>query len=345
MVKTVDDLLKDNEVLIHDKNELLKQLSDANEVIDGIRNGNIDAVMITNNDIARILVSRTADLAYRKFIENMSEGVITLQNDGTILYGNSSFASLVDLPLGHVIGKNILSLIPIEFIVDFERFFKHEAQNNSKFELSISNTDGKMAHFIVSLNILQLQDFVAHNLVWTDVSEQKKIERRLTDANENLNEANFELSTFAHIASHDLQEPLRKIATYCSMLNNDYHNEIDSVGQGYIDKIQGSSVRMRNLINDILKYSEISHEKPILEATDLNKLIREILSDFEIVIKETKAEIVIKNELPSIMGNSSQLCQLFQNILSNSLKFIDADKIPQIIITYAVVQGKGNRSN
>src|SRR5580693_3427572 len=99
MVKTVDDLLKDNEVLIHDKNELLKQLSDANEVIDGIRNGNIDAVMITNNDIARILVSRTADLAYRKFIENMSEGVITLQNDGTILYGNSSFASLVDLPL------------------------------------------------------------------------------------------------------------------------------------------------------------------------------------------------------------------------------------------------------
>src|ERR1700733_1140164 len=114
MVKTVDDLLKINEELIHDKDELVKRLSEANEVIDGIRSGNIDAVLITNNDIARILVSKTADHAYRKFIENMPEGVVTLQTDGIILYGNSSFASLVDLPLAQVIGKNILTLIPID---------------------------------------------------------------------------------------------------------------------------------------------------------------------------------------------------------------------------------------
>ena len=196
--------------------------------------------------------------AYRRFIENMSEGVVTLHTDGIILYSNSSFAKMVNLPLEKVIGTNFRNFIPIEYIENFERFFNEYPENNSKFELSTWNHEGIRSYFIVSLNKLQLQDFVALNLVWTDVTDQKKAEEKLMTVNEKLKraieerifsenkvvilnnklkenikileDANIELATFAHIASHDLQEPLRKIITYSGMLISDYHDTIDQRG-------------------------------------------------------------------------------------------------------------------
>src|ERR1700676_2960702 len=120
MVTDIDNLLKENAHLIHEKNELDKKLSEANEIIEGLKKGNIDAVFTTNNETANVLVSKTADQAYRRFIENMSEGVVTLHTDGMILYSNSSFARMVDMPLENVIGTNFRNFISIENIESFE---------------------------------------------------------------------------------------------------------------------------------------------------------------------------------------------------------------------------------
>src|SRR5882724_2526160 len=153
MATEINRLLKENEKLTHEKNELYIKLNEAKDIIEGIQKGNIDAVFIANNETANILVSKTADQTYRRVIENMSEGVVTLHSDGTILYSNSSFAKLVNLSLEKVIGTNLRNFIPIEYINNFEPLFKEHPENNSKMDLSILNADGRHTHFIVSLNM------------------------------------------------------------------------------------------------------------------------------------------------------------------------------------------------
>ena len=367
MAKDIDHLEKENGQLIYEKEELAVKLKEANEIIEAIRQGNIDAVFIANNETPNVLVSKTADQTYRRFIENMSEGVVTLHADGIILYSNSSFARIFQLPPEKVIGANLREIIPVEFIEHFERLLTGHPHDNAKLKLSIVNHANKRIHYTVSFNTLPLQGFVALNLVWTDVTYQKEAEEKLITVNENLTTAieerissehkvvilndklkenitilkaaNLELATFAHIASHDLQEPIRKIITYSDLLKSDYYNNIDLRGKGYIDKMQRASSRMRNLINDILEYSQLSQNGIVFTATNLQSIVNEIFSDLEVVIKDTKAKITIEKELPVIEANGSQMRQLFQNIISNSLKFIKPGTIPEISIAYENIMG------
>lgn len=371
MVKDIDDLIKENEKLIREKTELHQKLIEANEVIEAIKKGNIDAVFTADDEVARVLVSGTYDQAYRKFIENMSEGVVTLHTDGTIIYSNSSFAEMIDLPLGKVIGANFRDFIPTEYIEHIDQYLISYPDSTLKVELSIQNHQGIRTHFIVSLNSLQLQDFGAVNLVWTDVTDQKKAEEKLVAVNEDLKKAiealthsetevvvlntklkenikileaaNIELATFAHVASHDLQEPLRKIITYSSMLIAEYHDIIDKRGNDYLNNMQRASTRMRNLINDILEYSQLSVEHYVFEPTSLQAVITEVFSNLEVAINETKAKISIEKDLPVIEANFTQMRQMFQNIISNALKFVKAGIVPEINITYEIVIGKDIR--
>jgi len=368
MVMDIGDLKEEIEKLHREKKELYNKLSEANEVIEAIKKGNIDAVFTADNEVAKVLVSGTYDQAYRKFIENMSEGLVTLNTDGTIIYSNSSFAEIFHLPLEKVIGTNFRNIIPVEYIEYFNRFLISHPENKAKVELSIQSDHGIRTHFIVSLNTLQLQDFGAVNLVWTDVTDQKKAEEKLVAVNANLEKAieartlsetevvvlndklkenikilenaNIELGTFAHIASHDLQEPLRKIITYSSILVADYYDIIDQQGQSYINKMQKASVRMRNLINDILEYSKLSEENYVFKPTNLQSVVVEVFSHLEIAINETKAKFTIERDLPVIEADFTQMRQLFQNIISNSLKFVKAGIIPEISITYEIIMGK-----
>jgi PAS domain S-box-containing protein len=354
MVKDIDHLLRENEKLVHENDELNIKLNEANEIIGNIRKGNIDAVFVANNGTEKVLAPKTADRAYRRFIENMSEGVITLHTDGIILYGNSSFAKMLDLPLESLIGTNLRKYIPIEQSEIFERFFGGYPQHDTKVELSFFDLNGIRRYFNVSLNAVHLQDFMALNLVWSDVTDLKRaIEARILSENEivilnnKLNEsigilknANIELSTFAHIASHDLQEPLRKIMTYGGMLRDEYYEVVDQQGQSYINKIYSASARMRNLVNDILEYSELSKNELLFRPVKLQLIIEEVVSDLDIVLTETKATITVVEELPIIEANPGQIRQLFQNIIGNSLKFIKPDSLPQISITYKIVNGR-----
>lgn len=155
-------------------------------------------------------------------------------------------------------------------------------------------------------------------------SEVIKRTSELAETNHKLQKSNAELAQFAYIASHDLQEPLRKISNFANLLDNKL-TTVDEQSKKYIQKIQVSTERMTTLIRDVLAYSELVKVQENFEIINLNKVIESILPDFELAIEEKNAAIVV-DTLPEIEAISLQMSQLFSNLLSNSLKYASTDK-------------------
>jgi signal transduction histidine kinase len=162
--------------------------------------------------------------------------------------------------------------------------------------------------------------------------KQRTVE--LQEKNALLLKANAELEQFAYVASHDLQEPLRKIRTFTSILERNFPDNAQA--RQYFEKIHSSSDRMARLIKDVLDYSRLSSQTPPFEPVDLNKVLASVLVDFELLIEERKAEI-ISTQLPTVQGLDRQLHQLFANLVSNALKFSEGS--PVLKISYRTVSG------
>jgi two-component system CheB/CheR fusion protein len=165
----------------------------------------------------------------------------------------------------------------------------------------------------------------------TDIHDQKmfmtELEERvhertemLTESNRNLRQSNSELEQFAFVAGHDLQEPLRKIMTFSSRIQQRFHdNKIEDVKM-YLDKITESSERMSKLINDLLDFSRFIRNERMFEPVALHTLAKEVIGDFGKIIQQHHAKVTLK-KLPEIDGIPVQMKQLFHNLLSNALKF------------------------
>jgi PAS domain S-box-containing protein len=135
-----------------------------------------------------------------------------------------------------------------------------------------------------------------------------------------LNRSNMELQQFAFVASHDLQEPVRKVLFYSDYLLSQYTATLTGKGLDYLQSMQNAAQRMRILINDLLVFSQVKKEEIKFSPVNLNNIVKEALHNFEIAIEEKKAEFIIEN-LPTINGDERMLGQLFENIISNSLKY------------------------
>jgi chemotaxis methyl-accepting protein methylase/nitrogen-specific signal transduction histidine kinase len=163
---------------------------------------------------------------------------------------------------------------------------------------------------------------------------EKKVEERtreLMKMNHALAISNNDLQQFASVASHDLQEPLRKIHLYANLIHDRHGGQLDGAA-AYLDKILQSSSRMKAIIDNIMSYSKLSGENAEFHATDINELIRELLEDLEISITEKNASVYV-GKFPIIDTTPGQIRQVFQNIIGNALKFTKPDVPPQISIT------------
>lgn len=164
-----------------------------------------------------------------------------------------------------------------------------------------------------------------------DITDQKNTEQELLLKSQKLEATNVELQKFAYIASHDLREPLRKIITFGSMLEREYGDAIEEKGNMYLDKMTSSALRMQKLIDDILDYSKLTVNEMKHTRVNLNDVIDHVLSDMEGTILSTGAILKV-DALPGTEGNASQLRQLFQNLISNAIKFSRPGTRPELYI-------------
>ena len=142
-----------------------------------------------------------------------------------------------------------------------------------------------------------------------------------------------ELINFAYIASHDLQEPLRKIIVFGDRLAGKFDSVLNDAGKDYIDRMQKSAIRMKNLIDDLLRFSRITTHTTPYQPVNLNEVITEVLSDLEVQIERTRGRVEV-DTLPSIEGERFQMRQIFQNLISNGLKYHNDGVAPVIKVRY-----------
>jgi signal transduction histidine kinase len=191
---------------------------------------------------------------------------------------------------------------------------------------------------IISNRVLKKQVLKRTEDLQKELFERKEIDQKLETANQSLELSNKELKSFASITSHDLKTPIRKIANFCSFIEAEEQN-LSNEGKKNLIKIGVAAKHAADLIDGILRYSQLGEDKTLYKKINLNEIALKVLEYLEVEIKETNGKVEYSN-LPSIYGNELQIEQLFENLISNSLKYRRDEIAPIIEIGHSRKNGK-----
>ena len=345
MAKNTHKLLGTTERLVRENAALRQQVREARRSLDAIHTGNIDAVVIGNKKGHKVFTEKTADKIYRILIEKMHEGAVTLSKEGTILYCNSYFAKLVRLPLQKVMGTKFKKFIAPSSTKQFETLLQHDKANAAKQEVYLQTNDGRAIAVLVSVNTLSLDNDFVLSIILSDLTiynknqeELKRSSGQLQQKNIELESANNELTAFTYLSSHDLQEPLRKIQTFVSLISEEEYKNLSDNGKDYFRRMQVTAKQMQALIEDLLIYSRTKSTDRKFKKTELSVIADQVKKDFEEVIREKKATIKA-DDLCRTRVIPFQFRQLLHNLISNSLKFFNPGKRIQIVIKSKIAKG------
>jgi PAS domain S-box-containing protein len=191
--------------------------------------------------------------------------------------------------------------------------------------------DGRVFTIEVGLTPLQMPEGSLVLAEINDRSERENFERALLEHNRALERSNRELQEFAFSASHDLQEPLRKIQAFGDLLEKSVGDELGERSRDYLNRLRGAAGRMSRLIEDLLAYSRVATRGLTFQEVDLNRVLRGVLEDLEISIRESKAKVEA-GPLPTVAADETQMRQLLQNLIGNALKYKKPDVPPHVRI-------------
>lgn len=488
---------KKKNVTEKDYQKIVERLNDAEATLRAIQRGEVDALLVSTSRGEQVFTLEGAETPYRILVEKMSEGALTMDSSGMIIFCNERFAQMVQVPMEKVVGSSL------------DRFFSSEEQEvleaalqNKKgaVELRLKAGDGTSLPVLFSSSEWQIVDKPGWCAVVTDLTEQKRNEEILSSerltrsifdqaqepivlcdpegriiranqatqalcgmnpmfqpfdkvfplkfnfektkvvcrtkdrskkkqcispfihfcentlrnveghfsidgrelwlllssgplrdekdrvlgcvimltniterkkmeddlrrseealqkvndelegrvrertmelerANQELLRSNRDLEQFAYVSSHDLQEPLRMVASYMQLLEMEYKNKLDKNADQYIQFAVEGAKRMQNLIKGLLAYSRIHAQGQPFSPTDCEKVVMEVLQNLEFRIKETGAKIT-HDPLPTVMGDETQLSRVFQNLIENGLKFHKKNQPPEIHVSAKKGRGK-----
>lgn len=296
------------------RDELSKEIVDRNKVEDALRQ---------------------SETLYRSLFENMLNGFAHCKmlysegqpQDFTYISVNSAFEALTGLK--NVTGKNVSEVIPGIRQTDPKLFelYSRVALSGIPEKIEIYVEALKM-WFSIGVYSPQKEYFVA---IFDVITERKRAEEELKKTLTELKRSNDELQRFAYVASHDLQEPLRMVASYVQLLERRYKDKLDPEANDFINFAVEGAKRMQNLINDLLTYSRVDSRAKPFQPVNLEEVLSIAVANLEVAMKESGAEVTYE-PLPTVMADEGQMIQVFQNLLSNAFKF-HRNELPHIRVS------------
>lgn len=312
------------------------------------------------NEQLQVLAARLQDSEnqYKALTNSLPIIIFSLNEEGKLVYANEWLTQFTGRTMEELNASSWKDIVHPADYDAFKLLFPPRLTATAaaiKAQFRLKHT-GEPDYFWHLASLSPVADDKGESHYWTgfivDINAQKLIEEALQDNRElkktqrelkdnqvmledninKLNQSNMELQQFAFIASHDLQEPIRKISFYSDLFLNKYSEKIDTKGQEYLKGILSASGRMRTLIHDLLSFSQVERKSVEFERTDLNDVVKDALQDLEIIIREKDPEISVEN-LPVIDGDKGTLRQLFANIIGNSLKYAKKNEKPVIHIS------------
>ncbi|MEY8850063.1 PAS domain S-box protein [Psychroserpens sp. XS_ASV72] len=259
---------------------------------------------------------------YSSIIANMNLGLVEVDNEDTILMVNQSFSEMSGYSEAELVGKIGSDIFPINpDVIIGENKKRLEGESNS-YEVEVLNKLGEKRYWLISgAPNYNLQGEVIGSIgVHLDITELKELELQKEILLEQLEKSNIELQEYAHIVSHDLKSPLRSIDALITWIKEDNREILDKNSLKNIDLIQSTLEKMERLISDILNYSSVGTETTENVDVDLEVLLSDLI---HMMFVPEHIHLSVHNTMPKIKGDATKLQQLFQNLISNAIKFID----------------------
>jgi PAS domain S-box-containing protein len=284
-------------------------------------------------------LQRRSDL----ILNSAAEGICGFDLQGKVTFANPAAARVMALRVPEMIGRPEQNLFPA-----FKPQAGLGAASNNGFhptEVVAARPDGSTfaAEYIRS-PIHENDRVVGEVLMFKDITERKQAAELLAQRVAELARSNAELEQFAFVASHDLQEPLRKIQAFGDRLKTKCDEAKLEQGRDYLERMQSAAARMQTLINDLLTFSRVISRTEAFEPVNVTAITREVLGDLEVRIEKGNAKIEV-GELPTIEGDAMQIRQLLQNLIGNALKFQPPSAQPVVRIRGQVVVQPSGRGN
>ncbi|CAN5907680.1 hypothetical protein BH23ACT11_BH23ACT11_28200 [soil metagenome] len=250
-------------------------------------------------------------------VESSEDAITSTTMHGTIVSWNPGAEKLYGYTGAEAIGRPISMLVPPDRIEErpdlYEAVEAGEVVTN--YETVRVTKEGRLIDISLSLSRVEGPDgdLMGVASIARDITERKEYEKELERSND-------ELQQFAYVASHDLQEPLRMISSYMQLLERRYKDQLDDTAREFIGYAVDGANRMQQLINDLLKYSRVGTRGGEPEPIDLSAVFEAALANLKVAVEDSGAEVTAE-DLPTVMGDQTQLLQLFQNLIANSMKF------------------------
>lgn len=324
--------------------DLESRLEESEQLIDAIKAGEVDAFAIRNEHTSEVFTLQSGDYAYRLLIEEIDEGALNVTEDGLIVYTNPYFCHLLRLPYEKVIGHSITEFIDSSSLLVFQELFNTSLTKKSKGEINFFS-DNTTIPVYISLTSLQPR-LATTSILVTDFTEKKKTDQlilkyqaELEIKNNELSQSNVELASFAYVASHDLQEPLRKIQTFVSRILLREMENLSEDGISSFKRLQNAAAKMQTLINDLLEYSRVNNNSHEFIDTDISTILEEVYNDLKEEIEQKNAVLETKRMCKALVI-PFQFRQLLFNLLGNALKFSDPSRRPHIVLQSKIVNGE-----
>jgi PAS domain S-box-containing protein len=283
-------------------------------------------------------VAEAASAQFEGLLESAPDGVVIVDRSGHIKMVNRQTEVLFGYPRAELLGRTVDMLLPERFRTRHpgERAaYTREPRTRpmgSMLELFGRHRDGSEFPVEISLSPMDSSGELLVISTIRDITPRKESDARLRAIAADLTRSNAELEQFAYVASHDLQEPLRMVASYTQLLARRYAGKLDQDADEFIGFAVDGARRMQELINDLLTYSRAGTRPLHLQPVDTGHLVDQVVSDFAVTIDDRSARVT-RDELPTVHADAPQLRQVFQNLIANGLKFRRSGVPPHVHIS------------